>query len=159
MNHSPELLAQRTRSAYIWSRVLGVPFWGMIYLLAVLLYKDMHISPFQISCIITLKPMSALFAPYWSQIIYQRPDRIISNLVWANILRYLPFLFVPWIDSSWIIIAAFGLYMMFYRGVMPAWMETIKNNLPALSRERLIALGTSIDYCGTALLPVILGLI
>lgn len=157
MNHSPELIAQRTRSAYIWSRLLGVPFWGMIYLLAVILYKDMHISSLQISCIITLKPMSALFAPYWSQIIYQRPDKIISNLVWANILRYLPFLFVPWIDSSWIIIAAFGLYMMFYRGVMPAWMETIKTNLPTLSRERVIAIGTTIDYCGTALLPIILG--
>jgi len=131
----------------------------MVYLLSVILYKDMHISPLQITFIITLKPMSALFAPYWSQIIYQRPDRIISNLVWANILRYLPFLFFPWIDSSWIIIAAFGLYMMFYRGVMPAWMETIKNNLPALSRERLIAFGSAIDYCGTALLPLILGLV
>ncbi len=159
MNHSPELLAQRTRSAFIWTRLLGVPFWGMIYLLAVILYKDMLISPLQITFIIALKPMSALVAPYWSQIIYQRPDRIISNLVWANILRYLPFLFVPWINSSWIIIAAFGMYMMFYRGVMPAWMETIKNNLPPSSRERLIASGSIIDYCGTAILPIVLGLI
>jgi hypothetical protein len=49
--------------------------------------------------------------------------------------------------------------MMFYRGVMPAWMETIKNNLPVLSQERLIAFGSAIDYCGTALLPIILGLV
>lgn len=159
MNYSPGVLAQRTRSAFIWTRLLGVPFWGMLSLLTVFLYKDMHINPFQITFIIALKPMSALFAPYWSQIIYQRPERIISNLVWANILRYLPFLFVPWIDSSWIVIAAFGLYMMFYRGVMPAWMETIKTNLPALSREHLIAFGSVVDYCGTALLPIILGLV
>src|SRR5271167_2586477 len=96
---------------------------GSSHLLSVILYKNMHITPLQITLIITLKPLSALFAPYWSQWIYKRPDRIISNLVWGNVLRYLPFLFVPWIDSGWIIIAAFAFYMMFYRGVIPTWME------------------------------------
>ena len=148
----------RTRSAYIWTRILGVPFWGMLYLLSIVLYKNMHISPLQITLIIALKPVSALFAPYWSQFIYRRPDRIVSNLVWANILRYLPFLFIPWIDAAWIIIAAFGLYMMFYRGVIPGWMETIKSHLPPLARERLVALGSTIDYYATALLPLILGI-
>ena len=158
MNYSTDQIIRRTRSAFIFTRILGVPFWGMVYLLSVILYKNMHITPLQITVIITLKPLSALFAPYWSQVIYQRPDRVVSNLVWANILRYLPFLFVPWIDSAWIIIAAFGLYMMFYRGVMPAWMETIKSNLPEPSREKLVAFGSTIDYCATALLPLILGL-
>jgi hypothetical protein len=125
MEYSSDQIMQRTRLAFIGSRLLGVPFWGMIYLLSVILYKDMHVSPLQITIIITLKPMSALLAPYWSQVIYQRPDRLISNLVWGNILRYVPFLFIPWINASWIIIAAFGLYMMLYRGVVPAWMETI----------------------------------
>ena len=119
----------------------------------------MQISPLQITLIITLKPLSALFAPYWSQWIYKRPDRIISNLVWANLLRYLPFLFVPLINSAWIIIAAFALYMVFYRGVTPTWMELIKRNLPSPEREKLVAHGSTIDYCGTAILPLALGVV
>ena len=82
---------KRTQFAFVGIRLLGVPFWGMVYLLSVILYKNMHITPLQITLIITLKPISALFAPYWSQWIHKRPDRIISNLVWGNILRYLPF--------------------------------------------------------------------
>ncbi len=108
---------------------------------------------------IALKPMSALFAPYWSQAIHNRPNRIIPNLIWANIWRYLPFLFVPWIDIPEIIVGIFGLYMALYRGVIPAWMETIKCNIPTLGRERLVSHGSTIDYCGAGLLPFILGMI
>jgi MFS family permease len=154
-----KLLSERTRSAFLWTRILGIPFWGLINFLSIILYKDLHISAFQVILIITLKPMSALLSPYWSQVVYQRPDRMVSNLVWANILRYLPFLFIPWIDSPWIIIAAFALCMTLYRGVIPSWMETIKCNLPATTRERLIASGTIIDYGGAIVLPLCFGLL
>jgi hypothetical protein len=149
----------RTRSAFIWTRILGVPFWGMVYLLSMILYKNMQITPLQVTAIIVLKPMSAILAPYWSQLIYKNPGRIIPNLVWANILRYLPFLFIPWINSSWMIIGAFALYMMFYRGVIPAWMEVVKRNVPEVAREKLVAYGSIVDYCATALLPLTLGLV
>jgi MFS family permease len=154
-----EMTLRQTRSAFMTSRLLGVPFWGMTHLLPIILYKDLHINPLQIMLIITLKPLSALFAPYWSQWIYRRPDRIISNLIWGNILRYSPFLFVPWVKSSWILIAAFGFYMVFHRGTVPTWLEIIKRNLPPLSREKIIGSGSTVDYCGTALLPLILGTI
>jgi len=150
---------QQIRSAFIWTRLLGVPFWGMLYLFSLILYKEIHISPLQISIILTLKPVSALVAPYWSQSIYQRPDLLLSNLVKANILRYLPFLFLPWIQSAWILILAFGLYMMFYRGVIPVWMEIIKSHLPDQEQRSLIAYGSILDYAATALLPLLLGII
>ncbi len=159
MDYAIEQATKRTRTAFIWSRLLGVPFWGMIYMLSVILYKNMQISPFQITLIITLKPLSALFAPYWSQWVYNRPDRMITNLVWGNILRYLPFLFIPWIHSAWIIIGAFALYMVFYRGVIPTWMELIKRNLPPLEREKLVGRGSTIDYVGTAIIPLALGVV
>lgn len=158
MTDSQELIVKRTRAAFIWTRVLGSPFWGLLSLLSVIMYKDLHISPLQITLIIALKPMSALLAPYWSQVIYQRPDRVVSNLVFANLLRYLPFLFVPWIESSWIIILAFASYMVLNRGMIPAWMETVKCNLPKESRESLVAHGSTVEYCGNALLPLALGL-
>jgi len=152
-------IEQKTRSAYLWTRLLSVPFWGLISLLSMILYKDMQISPLQITLILTLKPMSALLAPYWSQAIHQKPHRLLSNMVWANILRFLPFLFMPWISSAWVIILAFGAYMMLYRGVIPAWMETIKCNMPPQQGEKLISFGSTIDYCGTALLPFGLGIL
>lgn len=143
--------------AYILHRILGVPFWGLINIISIILYKDMHISTLQITAILALKPISALFSPYWSQIIYNRPERIVPNLVLSNILRYLPFLFLPWIESSWIVILAFGFYMMLYRGTIPVWLEAFKCNLPAVDRVRLVSYGSTIDYCGAALLPIILG--
>jgi hypothetical protein len=148
---------RNTQLAFLWTRILGVPFWGLVNLLPVFLYKDLHCHPLIITLIIALKPMSAILAPYWSQAIYRRPDRVVANLSWANVLRYLPFFFIPWIDSPWLIAIAFGSYMTLTRGVIPGWMETIKCNLPSAARERLVAYGSTIDYCGAALLPFALG--
>jgi hypothetical protein len=152
-------LLNRTRAAFIWTRIAGTPFWVLLSLLTFILYKDLHISPLQITLLVVLKPMSSLLAPYWSQAIYQRPDHIVGNLVWANVLRYVPFLFLPWVDSPWLLISAFALYMLLHRGSMPAWMEIFKHNLPKETRERLITYGTTIDYCGNAVLSIFLGLI
>lgn len=148
-----------TEAAYLWSHLLSVPFWGLINVLPFILYKNMHISPLLITIIVTIKPVSALFAPYWSQISRRYFGNLTDNLIWSNILRYVPFLFMPWIDSPWIIIAAFCSYMAFYRGSVPAWMEVIKCNLPDTSRERLVAYGSTINYCGLVFLPLVLGTI
>lgn len=146
-----------TRLAFLWTRILGTPFFVLINMLPFILYKDLHISPWQITSIIALKPMSSLLAPYWSQAIYQRPDHIIANLVWANIFRYLPFVFIPWIDSPWYIIFSFGLYMMLHRAVVPAWMELLKRNLPEKKRERTVGYWSTIDHLGTAIVTLALG--
>ncbi len=155
----PKDIIAQTRMAFIWTRLLGVPFWGMLSLFPVILYKEMHITPWQINIISTLKPMSALFALYCGQSLYLHSNRLISHLVKANILRYLPFLFFPWIHSAWLMIGAFGLYMTFYRGGVPAWMETVKSNLPEKERERLTAFCSTLDYAGIATLPFLLGLV
>lgn len=157
MEYSSDQIAKRTRFAFIGIRLASVPFWSMISLLSVLLYKTMHITPLQITLLIIIKPMSALFAPYWSHHIHERPDRALSNLAWGNSLRYLPFLFVPWIDSAWIVILSFGLYMMFYRAGFTVWIETIKTKMPPPSRERLMGFSSALDYGLTALLTFVVG--
>lgn len=128
-------------------------------MLTFILYKDLHITPLQITAIVALKPMSSLLAPYWSQFIYQKPELISSNLVLANIFRYLPFLMIPWINSSWFIIAAFGIYMVLHRAVIPGWVEMLKRNLPETTQERFIGYGSTIDYCGNAVMTMGLSLI
>ena len=146
------------RLIYIWTRILGTPFWSLTSLLTYLLYKEMEITPFQIMLLVALKPVSSLLAPYWNQTIIKRPDLIRSNLIYANIFRYLPFLFLPWIHSSWFIILAFGLYMMLHRAVIPSWMELFKRHLPDELRKKTLSQSFIIDYIGSAVLTLGLGI-
>lgn len=148
---------EKTRSVFLWTRILNIPFWTIYSMLAVILYKDLHATPWQIVAITAIKPLSSLFSPYWSLSINERPDRLVSNLVYANILKFLPFLFFPWIDNNWILVFSFGFYMMLSRGVIPAWMEIIKIHIKGGTRERVFATGSLMDYMGSAILPLALG--
>jgi hypothetical protein len=153
------LISQPTRSAFLGTRLLNVPFWVLFNLLPFILYKEMHIAPWMVTAMIVIKPASALFASYWSNWIHERPDRLVYNLLLANILRYLPFLLLPWITSAWVIIASYGLYMMLSRGVIPAWMEIFKTNFESKTRSKVFALGQGLDYLSSALLPIGIGLL
>ncbi len=151
-------VTKSVKSIFLWTRLLDLPFWGASSLLTFILCKDLHINAFQVALIIAVKPISSLLAPYWSQTIHQRSDRIISNLAWANILRYFLFLFIPWVDSIWYITLAFGVYMMLYRASIPAWIEVFKCHLSKPVQGRLVSYKSIIDYGGAALITFALGL-
>lgn len=151
--------ARCTQFAFIYSRLMGTPCWCLLSMLAFILYKNVHLTPLQITIIVALKPTSSFLSPYWSQAIYQRPDRIITNIIRANFFRHLPLLFIPWVQSPWFIIFSFGLYMMLTRATIPAWMELLKYNLPKAKREEAVGYGTTIDYLGTAVLAVGMGVL
>jgi MFS transporter len=149
--------AYQTRMAFLWTRILSIPFWTIANMLSFILYKDLHISALQVTAIVAMKPVSALFASYWSVSIQHRQDRLVSNIVYANIFRFVPFLFIPWIDSAWVMILAFGLYMTLSKGVTPAWMEMFKLNLKGDSREKTFAYISAVDYLGGAIMPFLIG--
>lgn len=150
-------LAQRTQLAYVGTRVLDTPFWGIFNLLAFILYKDLHATPFQLAVLITLKPLVSLFASYWSAAVNKRRDRLKGNILLARLLGYLPFFFFPYIDSPWYYIAAFGNYMMMTMGIVPAWMELLKLNVPQVTREKVFSYSQAFGYLGGGLIPFILG--
>lgn len=147
------------QNAFVWTRLFNVPFWVLLNILPIILYKELNISPWMVSLMIVIKPASALFASYWSAWIHERQDRLLSNIILANLIRFFPFLFLPWIDSPFYIIAAFGLYMMLSRGVIPAWMEIFKCNLNPQVSSRIFSYGSALDYFCTSLLPIALGII
>lgn len=151
-------LISSTRTAFLWARLLNMPCWSLMTMLAVLLYKEMHITPFQITVIIALKPISALLASYWSHSVYRKQERLVPNIIYGNILQYIPLLFFPWISSPWLIILAFGIYMMLNRGVIPTWMEIFKQNIPPITREQTFSFGSILDYLGAVIIPSLLGL-
>ena len=148
---------QRTKSAFLWTRVLNTPFWAVFGLLPFILYKDLHATPLQVAVFIALKPLVSIFSPYWSARINQRRDRLLSNVIGANLLKLAPFLFFPFIDNPWFLILSSGLYMMLHRGGVPAWMEILKLNLPGANRERIFAYGTALGYLGDGIFPFVLG--
>lgn len=147
----------KTRIAYTWTRILNTPFWALYTLLPFIMFKDLQATPWQIACIISLKPIVSLFSLYWSSQIKLRRDRLISNIVWSSILSHLPFLFVPWISHPWFFIFASAVYMLFHRGVNPAWMEVLKVNVPEDSRKTVFAYGSAVYHVGGALLAIALG--
>lgn len=147
----------KTRTAFLWTRLLNIPFWTIFNMLVIILYKDLHATPLQITAIIAIKPIASLFSPYWSSLIYQRRDRLVSNLVWANILKFFPFLTFPWLNNTWLFVLAFGSYMLFARAVIPAWMEIIKLNIKGTAKEKIFAFVSAIDYIGSAILPIAFG--
>lgn len=148
---------KRTRSAFMWTRVLNTPFWAIYNMLPYIIYKDLHATPLQITTIIILKPTVSLIALYWGALVEKRKDRLIANIVWGRILGHIPFFFFPFINNPWFFIFAFGFYMMLSRGSEPAWMEILKLNIPNASRERTFAYGSAAGYLGTATLPFALG--
>ncbi len=157
LDHTPAALLQQTRAAYIWTRLFNIPFWSILSMLTLILYKEMQINSLQIAIFIAIKPLSALFAPYWSASLPNNQHRLRANLILANILRYVPFLLFPWINSPWLMIFAFGIYMMMNRAVMPAWMEIFNRNIKGEARERVFFYGSTLDYLGPALLPLLIG--
>jgi hypothetical protein len=160
MSQSPSLAEtawQKTRVAFVWTSILNTPFWAIFNMLPFILYKDLHASPLQVTTIIILKPAVSLFALYWSTLIEKRRDRLISNLIWARVISHLPFFFFPFVHNPWFFIASFGLYMMFSRGAVPAWMEVLKLNIPDVSRQQVFAYGSALGYIGAAVIPFALG--
>lgn len=151
------LFLKRTRIAYVATRVMDTPFWAIYNMLPVILYKDLHATPLQLAVIIALKPLVSLLSMYWSSSINARPDRLVSNIVFARILGYLPFFFFPIFNNSWFFIASFGFYMMLAVGITPAWMEILKLNIPKQSREKVFSYSQAFGYMGGGLLPFALG--
>ncbi|MDJ0651938.1 MAG: MFS transporter [Simkaniaceae bacterium] len=150
-------LKDSTVVAYVISRVLSGPFWGLFYLFPMILHKDLHATSFQVATLIAIKPVASLFSPYWSQRVHAMRERLISNLILGNILKFSLFLFFPFIDSPWFYIFAVGFHMFLCRGMIPAWMEVLKLKVPKESRSKICAIGSIIDYLGVALLPLFVG--
>ncbi len=149
--------ANKTHIAYLWIHVLSTPIWAIYNLFPFILYKDLHATPIQITALVALKPLVSLISPYWASAINDRRDRLLSNVIWARILSLIPFFFFPFIDNVWFFIATFALYMLLARGVVPAWMEILKLNLPQPMLGKTFAKGSMIGYCGNIIAPFIIG--
>ncbi len=148
---------RKTAQAFIWNSFLKIPFWGIYTMLMFILKKDLNASDFQIAALIALRPALSLFAPYWSALVHKRPDRLRSNIIIGSIISHAPFFFLPWVDSPWFIIGAGALFLMMKRGIIPAWMEVLKRDLPRKKQQKTFSYGSILSYTGGAVLPIFFG--
>jgi len=147
----------QARSAFLWTWLLNTPFWAIYNMLPFILYRDLGATPWQITLMITLKPVVSIFSVYWSDYVNRRRDRLVPNVVLGCVLAHLPFLFFPWFGSIWWFIGSFALYMLLYRGMIPAWMEILKLSSEGSLRQKLVAYAISCSYVGSAIFPVFFG--
>lgn len=147
---------KKTHQAYIWDSALKAPFWSM-YVMMLFLLPKLGASQLQITIFIALRPVVSLFSIYWSAFVFNRPDRLRSNILVASLLGHLPFFFFPFIQHPWFLVFSSALYILLERGIIPAWMEILKINLPDEKRERTFSTGTTISFVSGIVLPILFG--
>ena len=147
-----------TKRVFFWSFVSNAPFWAMYNILPFILY-ELGASAFQITLMVSLKPMVSLLSVYWGAHIHNRPERIVPNLISTTLLSHLPFVFLPWINNPWYIIAAASVYMMLERGAKPAWMELLKRNLESTDRQNFFSKVASTSYLSSGVFPILFGIL
>lgn len=151
------MASERVKTAYLWTYVLGTPFFAIYNMLPFILLKDLGISLWEVTLMVTLKPAVSLLSVYWSESVYLRKDRLISNVISGSLLSHLPFLFFPWMESPYLMIGAFAIFMLLHRGVVPAWMEILKLHLEKKERQNFVAFTLTTCYVGAAIFPVFFG--
>lgn len=150
-------LARKTGAAFIWTSLLNMPFWAIYPVLIFILYKDLHATPLQITIALMSKPLVSIFSVYWSSHVNQRRDRLLANVKWAAVIGPIPFLLFPFIDNAWYVIFASGFYITMARGVIPAWMEILKLNLPDLYCKQVVSRSFAFSFVGSGILSILVG--
>ncbi|MBN1914797.1 MAG: MFS transporter [Parachlamydiales bacterium] len=134
------------------------PFLFIAYnLLPFLLQEKLHASAFQISLLITLRPVVSLFSFYWSANLTQKQHELRANLITAEILSTLPFLLFFFFDNIWYMLFSAGMYTLFYRAGTPALMEILRINLPKVLREKFFSHRLIIGYLEGIFISSIIG--
>ena len=146
----------KTGRALFWSSALSEPLFTLYGLVAIILYKDLGASAWQIALMTMLKPLVTLLSFYWSAGL-ERSGKIKKNVLWAGFLMRAPFLLCPFSDSVWFVIGAAVNYMFFHRAVIPGWMEIIKRNMDTGKRGKLFSLSSAFGYAEGVVLSLGMG--
>ncbi len=157
MAETSSLSQVKMGKALLWTSLLNEPLSILHNLLPIILCKDLGASTLQITLLVTLKPVMALFSFYWSSGLKGRSHKLKSNVIWAGIWMRLPFFLCPWIDSSWFLVLASANYMFFYRAGAPAWLEMLRRTVGEEKRGRAFSLSAALGYAEGVVLSLAMG--
>jgi MFS family permease len=146
----------KTGRALFWSSALSEPLFTLYGLVAIILYKDLGASAWQIAMMTCLKPLVTILSFYWSAGL-GRSGNVKANVLLGGFLMRAPFLLCPFFDSVWFVIGAAVNYMFFHRAVIPGWMEIIKRNMDEGKRGKLFSLSSGAGYAEGVVLSLGMG--
>ncbi len=141
-----DLYDKQTRKALLFTTLLQEPLFAMYNLTAFILKKDLKATLFCLTVFAVLKPVINIIAYFWGSYAGFRPNKLKSNLIWANFLGCFLFLFFPVLNSVWFVILASTFFIMFYRAAAPAWIETLKLNIEKDNRQKLFSWISSLGF-------------
>lgn len=146
-----------TRLALLWMNLAAEPLISLYTLIPFILRKDFGATMFQVSLFITLRPVLSVFSFYWSAYLKEGKGRLVTNLVSASFLAYLPFLFFPWVENFWFLLFASGMYQLFSKAAIPSLIEVLKRNIPKKPREHVFSLYFILSFVESGVLGLLFG--
>jgi len=152
-----DICQRKTRFSVFLSSILSEPLFTIYGFTALILRKHLDATAFQVSLLISLKPLLSILSFYWSSHLSKKPHKLRANFLGAGFLARLPFLFFPFVESSWFLVVSAAIYMLFSRAGTPAWMEILKINLPKKKRERIFSAGYTLSYIEGMILVIGVG--
>ncbi|MGE5196188.1 MAG: MFS transporter [Anaerolineae bacterium] len=147
----------QTRRALLAATLASEPLNALYTLLPVILYKNLHATPLQISIFITLRPCFSVFSFYWSSHLLYYKNRLIPNLIGAWVLARLPFVFLLFFPNFWFLMFAAAVYQLFSKAGIPSWIEILKRNIPKEPREHLFSLYNILSFLEGICLSFVIG--
>jgi hypothetical protein len=150
------LFYKHTQFMFVGSKLFLSPLDAMYGLLAFIFCKDLNATPFQVTLLVTLKPIVALFSFYTTLLIKEQPHRLKNFIIGANLIGSLPCLLFPFVENVWFFLFAFALFMTTGRAKIPAWTEILKINLPSEARAQIFSRGASLSYLSNLLVPLLI---
>lgn len=147
---------RHTRLMFVGSRIFISPLEAMYGMLAYIFCKDLHASPLQLTLIVSLRPIMALFSFYGSSFIKDRPHNLKALILGANIISLVPCFFIPFINEIWFLLFSYALFTMSRRAIIPAWSEILRLNVSSQERGHIFSQGSSAHYLVNLLIPLVI---
>ncbi|WP_052236385.1 MFS transporter [Candidatus Protochlamydia amoebophila] len=147
---------KNTQFIFIASKLLNSPLGAMYNLLSFIICKQLGATPFQITLLISSKPLVALISFYSSVFIKNRPERLKSLIISSTILSFIPCFAFPFVTNCWFFIFAFALFMMSAKAMLPAWAEIFKRNIGPEGRSAIFSKGSTVNYLANIFVPLLL---
>lgn len=148
----------RTQIALFWMHLTAEPLIALrTALSSYVLYADYGGSVFQVGLCHAIRPVMALFSFYWASSLTSGKSGLKGNLMGAWILARLPFVFIPFVSSSWYLLFCEAAFYAFHRGSMPALMEILKINLPQDKRNKAFSLSFLLQFGESIFLGTLFG--
>ncbi len=155
--HTARFTYEKTKKALLWMSLSNEPFVVLYALIPFIIRKELGVSLLQLSLLASLRPVLSIFSFYWSANLTVQRHRLRHNLISAWLFARLPFLFVPWIESSWYLIFCCAGYELLNKSGNPALMEILKTNLEKEKREKIYTLCFVLGFLEGILLGFLIG--